>query len=152
MIRALPGRGSAFVAGLVLILGPVIAGCSSDPSTVQAPSANSSSTAGAPTASTTPGSSASSQPQATGMQIAIQVGADGKPVGGVKTVDVPSGETFTLTVTSAVADEVHLHGYDVHSEVAAGGTATITHKATIPGEVVAELEGSATTLVRIRTR
>lgn len=133
MIRALPGRGGVLVAGLVLVLAPVLAGCSSDPSTVQAPAASSSSAT-------------------TGVQIAIQVDKDGKPVGGVKTVNVPSGETFTLIVTSAVADEVHLHGYDVHSEVAAGGTATITQKATIPGVVVAELEASATTLVRIRTQ
>ncbi|WP_193345672.1 hypothetical protein [Blastococcus saxobsidens] len=41
-------------------------------------------------------------------------------------------------VTSDVADEVHLHGYDVSAPVAPGEPATLTFDATIPG--VFELE------------
>lgn len=35
--------------------------------------------------------------------------------------------------TSAVADEVHLHGHDEKVDVPANGTATLTFTATIPG-------------------
>ena len=45
-----------------------------------------------------------------------------------------------LVVTSDVADEVHLHGYDISRDVAAGGTARIAFRATIPGRFEVELE------------
>lgn len=169
MIRTV--RPGLLACGAVLALG--LTACSSDSSTVTAPTSAATTTAptiAAPTtaqtsaasaADTAPGTaSTSGSPTASAMppvgdsslEIDVEVGSNGKPVGGVKTVEVPQGQTFSLVVTSAVADEVHLHGYDKHVDVAAGGTATITQKATIPGEVIAELEGSGTTLVRIRTQ
>ena len=83
--------------------------------------------------------------------IAVTV-AGGKIVGGLTTVDVGLNAPFRLVVTSDTADEVHLHGYDLKAEVAAGGTVTIEGTATIPGVVVAELEGAALTIVRIATQ
>jgi len=40
-------------------------------------------------------------------------------------VKVPTGRTVLLRVTSDVADEVHVHGYDLKRDVTAGGTATL---------------------------
>ena len=45
-----------------------------------------------------------------------------------------------LVVRSALADEVHLHGYDLTADVAAGGTVRIRFKATIVGRFEIELE------------
>jgi hypothetical protein len=71
--------------------------------------------------------------------IAIQVHG-GKPVGGVVRKTVPKGATVQLVVRSDVADEVHVHGYDLHKDVRAGGRATIRFKASITGVFEAELE------------
>lgn len=62
---------------------------------------------------------------------------------------VPVGETVTLRVTSDVADHVHLHGYDVLVDVAAGETAELTFDATIPGVFEAELEDARIPLVEL---
>jgi ABC-type glycerol-3-phosphate transport system substrate-binding protein len=64
----------------------------------------------------------------------------GVPKGGIVRETVKKGDTVVLVVTSDVADEVHLHGYDLSRDVAAGGTARIRFKATIPGRFEVELE------------
>jgi hypothetical protein len=52
------------------------------------------------------------------------------------------GQPVTVRVTSDVADEVHVHGYDLTAEVAAGGTAELTFTADLPGVYEVELEGA----------
>jgi len=64
----------------------------------------------------------------------------GKPVGGIQRATVNKGQTVAIVVHSDVADEVHVHGYDLHKDVPAGGTVRITFPATIVGEFEAELE------------
>jgi hypothetical protein len=64
----------------------------------------------------------------------------GKPVGGVRTIAVKEGQDVRLQVTSDVAEEVHVHGYDLHKEVAAGGTVRFGFRASIAGVFVIELE------------
>ena len=91
-------------------------------------------TASPPTTSTV---TTSTRPKAT--VIAIQI-KDGKPVDGITRADVKSGEVVDLVVHSDVADEVHLHGYDLHQDVQPGGTARIRFQARIPGVFEAELE------------
>jgi len=65
---------------------------------------------------------------------------DGTPVGGVQTYRWKKGETIDLTVRSDTADEVHLHGYDLHKDVAQGGTVRFRVPATIEGKFEVELE------------
>ena len=64
----------------------------------------------------------------------------GKPVGGIKHATVKKSQPVDLVVHSDVADEVHLHGYDLHADVEAGGTAHIRFQAKISGVFEAELE------------
>jgi hypothetical protein len=64
-----------------------------------------------------------------------------KPVGGIKTFTWKKGQKIDLTVHSDTADEVHFHGYDVHKDVAKGGTIRFYMPATIEGRFVVELEG-----------
>jgi FtsP/CotA-like multicopper oxidase with cupredoxin domain len=65
---------------------------------------------------------------------------DAKPVGGVQKLRWKKGETIDLTVKSDTADEVHFHGYDVHKDVAKGGSVQFKFPAKIDGVFVVELE------------
>ncbi|MBT8208269.1 MAG: hypothetical protein KJO18_08350, partial [Acidimicrobiia bacterium] len=58
--------------------------------------------------------------------------------------DVPLGSVVDLVVTSDVADELHVHGYDVRVDVAAGSTETLRFTADIPGIFEVEFEESGT--------
>lgn len=64
----------------------------------------------------------------------------GKPAGGIRRATVKKGQTVAIVVRSDVADEVHVHGYDLHKDVPAGGTVRIAFQATITGVFEAELE------------
>ncbi|MBA2641502.1 MAG: hypothetical protein H0U82_01080 [Actinobacteria bacterium] len=65
---------------------------------------------------------------------------DGVPAGGIVRETVEKGERIVLVVESDVADEIHLHGYDLTRTVAAGGSTRIAFRATIPGRFEVELE------------
>ena len=73
---------------------------------------------------------------------AIEIALTGGTVERVERFDVPLDGAVRLTVSGDVSDEVHLHGYDLHADVASGQDATIEFDATIPGVFEIELEGS----------
>jgi hypothetical protein len=77
---------------------------------------------------------------------------DGHPVGGVRRVTVREGRRVVLTVTSDVADHVHLHGYNVMRDVAPGMPARLAFRATIVGTVEVELEDRGLRLATITTQ
>jgi hypothetical protein len=64
-----------------------------------------------------------------------------KPVGGIRQLTYNKGEQILFKVDSDVADEVHMHGYDIMKDVKAGGSVTFDFPATIEGVFEAELEG-----------
>lgn len=74
---------------------------------------------------------------------------DGKPEGGVQKLTFKKGGTVTFRVASDTADEIHVHGYDVHKDVAKGGSATFDFPAKIDGKFVVELEGSSTQIAEL---
>jgi FtsP/CotA-like multicopper oxidase with cupredoxin domain len=63
-----------------------------------------------------------------------------KPVGGIKKIELKKGDTVNLVVKSDVADEIHIHGYDFHKDVDAGGTVRFSFPAKIDGQFEIELE------------
>ncbi len=66
---------------------------------------------------------------------------DGEVVGGMKRVEVALGNEVRLQVRSDVADEVHVHGYDIKADIAAGGGVNVpVFIADVPGVFVVELE------------
>ena len=87
----------------------------------------------------------------TGDVIRIEV-VDGKPSPPARVERVALGEPVTLAVTSDVADEVHVHGYDTHVDLVAGQESTLTFTADIPGRFEVELEGAGTLLVEIEVK
>ena len=116
---------------LVLGLAVGVAACGGGGTTpaTEAPTTTAASGPGAAPASTT----ASSGP-------VIQIAFRGGAVVGNARQQVRRGDTVRLVVTSDVADEVHVHGYDERADVAAGGTAEISFTANIPGGFEVELE------------
>jgi hypothetical protein len=64
----------------------------------------------------------------------------GVPVGGIARPTVDKGDQVVLIVTSDVADEVHVHGYDLSRDVSSGQPARIIFRATIVGRFEIELE------------
>ena len=76
----------------------------------------------------------------------------GKPVGGIQRATVKKGQTVAIVVDSDVADEVHVHGYDLHKDVPAGGTIRIAFPATIVGEFEAELESRKLQIVEFTVK
>lgn len=79
----------------------------------------------------------------------IEVEVAGGDVEGGGRHAVSTGDTVTIRVTSDVADEIHLHGYDLHADVEAGQTGELTFDATIPGVFEVELEDAGLPLLEI---
>jgi FtsP/CotA-like multicopper oxidase with cupredoxin domain len=80
----------------------------------------------------------------------IVVGKNGKPVGGVAEIDVHKGDEVRFEVKSAIAEEIHLHGYDLMKDVPAGGTVSFVFPAELEGIFEAELEGEAEQILELR--
>jgi hypothetical protein len=76
----------------------------------------------------------------------------GKPVGGIQRATAHKGDTVELVVHSNVADEVHVHGYDLHKDVKAGGTIRIRFTANLTGVFEAELESRKLQIVELTVR
>jgi hypothetical protein len=143
-------RIAVVVAGLiVLVVAFVIASGSDDTSTQQdrtdagakAPAA----AAATATATAEAGTTAAPQPPAAPVVKVV----DAKPQGGVKRLKFTKGDTIAFTVQSDTADEIHVHGYDVHKDVAAGGKVTFSIPATIEGRFVVELEDHVTQIAEL---
>lgn len=64
-------------------------------------------------------------------------------------VPVPLGNTVRLVVTSDVADEIHVHGYDLSTDIEAGGTVEVEFVADVPGIFEVELEDEVIPLVEL---
>jgi hypothetical protein len=64
---------------------------------------------------------------------------EGKLVAGPAVMQVVQGEDVAIKLTSDQADELHLHGYELHAEVNANEPATLYFKATHTGRFGLEL-------------
>jgi len=129
-------RPRQVLAGAVLICF-LLAGCGSDDGDGQA---------AATTAAATSTSSATSTSEATtstagfsGKLIEIKVTGDQVETA-ERRVTVATGEKVRIRVQSDVADEVHVHSYDLKKDVAPGKPAVIEFTADVPGSFEVELE------------
>ena len=75
---------------------------------------------------------------------------NGKPIGGVAELEFDAGERIRFEVESDVADEIHVHGYDVSEDVEAGGSVRFDFPASIEGIFEVELEGRAEPIAELR--
>jgi hypothetical protein len=76
----------------------------------------------------------------------------GKPEGGVQTLTYNKGQQVVFTVTSDVADEVHVHGFNVAKEIPKGGSVTFSFPATDQGGHVVELESRGEQIANLEVR
>ena len=81
--------------------------------------------------------------------IPIDIEVRGGEVIGVDHFDVATGTIFTIRVFSDVADELHVHGYDLFYELAPGVPVEVSFIADTPGIFEAELETSHILLFEI---
>ncbi|MEZ5077376.1 MAG: hypothetical protein R2725_08040 [Solirubrobacterales bacterium] len=82
-----------------------------------------------------------------GPTIAIE---GGEPVGGIEELEYDAGDQIEFTVESDVAEEIHVHGYDLMKDVPAGGSVSFSFPAEIEGIFEVELEGQAVQIAEIR--
>ncbi len=75
--------------------------------------------------------------------------AGGAPEGGVHRVEAELGSVVALMVTSDIAEEVHVHGYDILRGVSEGNPAHFAFTASIPGVFEVEFEGSGRLLLQL---
>ena len=75
---------------------------------------------------------------------------NGEPVGGVQRLEYSAGDQVEFTVDSDVADEIHVHGYDLMKDVPAGGSVSFSFPAEIEGIFEVELEGRKEQIAEIR--
>ena len=83
-------------------------------------------------------------------RISVSVPGDKAPT--VKHFTIQQGSQVVFVVKSELADEVHLHGYDLSADVAPGEPATISFKATAPGLFEAELESRSLPIAELEVR
>ncbi|MDQ3607323.1 MAG: hypothetical protein M3459_00235 [Actinomycetota bacterium] len=70
--------------------------------------------------------------------------AGGEVVGGVETIEVTAGDEITLTVTSDVQEELHVHGVDLSEDLPPGEEVEVTFTAEAEGVFEIELHDSGT--------
>ena len=118
---------------------PTVAGGQS--STTPAPAATTPTTTGGGAATTT----------TAGTVLAVTV-RGGSVADGAARQRATLNQPVTVRVTSDVADEVHVHGYNKTVAVAAGRTAEVTFVANIPGVFEVEFEKSGKLLFTMEVR
>jgi hypothetical protein len=146
----------ARTAAVPVLLAALLSGCAAgvdEPETSQPaaaasaePSAASSASA-SPSASAAPTPTAPPAPQVRAIEVAY---AGGQVTGSSGREEVRLGEQVVLRFSSDVAEEVHVHGYDLEVALPAGGSAEIPVSATIPGVFEVELHESGKVLYQLR--
>jgi hypothetical protein len=76
--------------------------------------------------------------------------AQGKISGTTGRVQVTAGSRVTLVLTSDVADQVHLHGYDIEKELAPGQPTSLQFVAALTGVFEVELHKANLVLLRLQ--
>jgi hypothetical protein len=77
---------------------------------------------------------------------------DGRVRGGLQTFSFEQGDRIRLIVRADVADHVHVHGFDLITDVAPGRPAKFTFRADLTGSFEVELEDRGVPLVELRVR
>ena len=108
-------------------------------------------TATSDTPATTAGASSPSTTASTGTVLSVTV-RGGSVVEGGSRQRATLNQPVTIRVTSDVADEVHVHGYEKKFPVAAGQRGEVTFVANIPGVFEVEFERSHKLLFTLEVR
>lgn len=141
----------AFVAGTVLV-GALLTACASADETASTRPTTTSTSTGSTAPTTAPASPAVTPPptpseQVRTITVSIRDGDVDPPPGRVR---VAQGETVRLMVTSDVADELHVHGYELEARLNPGKPATIEFTADQTGLFEVETHESEQVLFQLQ--
>ncbi|MFQ5555239.1 MAG: hypothetical protein ACE5GC_07720 [Acidimicrobiia bacterium] len=81
--------------------------------------------------------------------LSIEIAVAEGTISGPGSIEIDLGTRVIVIVTADVADEVHLHGYNVFADVGPSSAAVIEFEAGIPGIFELELEDAGTFLLEI---
>jgi plastocyanin len=145
----LPRATSALAAGALLL---VLTACSSAAEQGAASTSAATPSASTPSASAPPSAtaSASATPAA---DRTIEISVRGKQVTPAPgRVEIRSGQTLRLVVTTDHDDELHAHGYDVERELVAGQPTTVDLTGAPPGLYAVETHHPELSLLQVAVR
>jgi len=125
---------AAATLGLVLSLFIALRPGDDDPAV--APATTTGETVVPPTVEETPATT-ETEPAFDTVRIVV---VGGQPQGGVQRATVEEGRDVVLVVRSDVADQVHVHGYDLVVDVGPGAAGRLRFTADVPGRFEIELE------------
>jgi heme/copper-type cytochrome/quinol oxidase subunit 2 len=121
-----------------------------------APTATVATTTAPATTATAPATTETEPPATTAPEppdvITIRISVPGDTAPTVRRYSVKQGRQVELVVQSEIADEVHVHGYDLMADVAPGSPATIEFEATAPGRFEIELEEHKLPIAELEVR
>jgi hypothetical protein len=144
-VTARPSRLPRALLALTAAAVVPLAGCAGTNGTESSPSPSRGSASASSSSSAPAGTSAA----ADGRRIEVTV-SGGQASGDTGRVQVPQGEHVSLVITSDVADEVHVHGYDLEEELEPGKPTNLTFDATVPGVFEVELHETGTLLLTLQ--
>lgn len=92
------------------------------------------------------------KPEDSGSGVPAIVANGGEPVGGVAELEFEKDEEVRFTVESDVAEEIHVHGYDVYADLEPGKPAEIAFLAEIDGIFEVELHGTGAVIAELTVK
>jgi len=96
------------------------------------------------TKSETTTTEATTEPEPEGPTVVRVTVVDGAPKGGIVREKVSRGDRVALVVTSDVADEIHLHGYDIEAKLVPQAAVELRFSARAAGRFPLEIHGPGT--------
>ena len=146
-------RRTPRLAGIALAAAALLVACGDDDDTGGGTSSSDTTASTASTAttsgdgsSTTTATTAAPEPEGTVLEVVVTGGA---VESGARDEQVSLGDEVTIRVTADVADEIHVHGYDLVADTAPGQPADITFVADIPGQFEVELHDAGLQLLNL---
>ena len=134
------------------LVGALLTGCAAGTEREDAASAQTAVTSAPPSPAIAPASGApviTPSPAPEVRSVAVSY-AGGRVSGTSGREEVPLGEQVVLRISSDVAEQVHVHGYDLEAAVPAGGSVDIALTARVPGVFEVELHDAGKVLLQLR--
>lgn len=150
MFRFTVARVCALAAAIVVVLSA----CAANDGTPTVTSTPATTLAAPPEVASTSSSSTTIGPTTTteAVRVIEVTFAGGQVVGGAQRTTVRLGERVRIRVTSDVADQIHVHTYDVKAAVAPDQPAQVDLVASVPGRHEVELEKKRRPLLVLEVR
>lgn len=139
----------------LLALGAVLlSGCAAgadDPVASDTATPSAAAPSAPPSAAPSTAPSAPPSPTAPAVRVITASYVGGEVVTDGVRVESRLGEEVVLRISSDVAEEIHVHGYDVYADIPAGGSVDVPLTLTLPGSYEVELHGAGRPLFQLRT-